>query len=90
MRLVARELRSRGKVDSTQPPTYYPTYLDSIGKTPLVRIDRMLPEAAKHATVLVKLEMQNPGGSIKDQDSIDAANKLGQAMVVTGVRHFKH
>ncbi len=31
-----------------------------------------------------------PGGSIKDQDSIDAANKLGQAMVVTGVRHFKH
>lgn len=31
-----------------------------------------------------------PGGSIKDQDSIDAANKLGQAMVFTGVRHFKH
>lgn len=31
-----------------------------------------------------------PGGSIKDQDSIDAANKLGQAMVTTGVRHFKH
>lgn len=31
-----------------------------------------------------------PGGSIKDQDSIDAANKLGQAMVMTGVRHFKH
>ncbi len=31
-----------------------------------------------------------PGGSIKDQDSIDAANKNGQAMVTTGVRHFKH
>lgn len=31
-----------------------------------------------------------PGGSIKDQDSIDAANAAGQAMVVTGVRHFKH
>ncbi|MCX6197811.1 MAG: bifunctional phosphoribosylaminoimidazolecarboxamide formyltransferase/IMP cyclohydrolase [Bacteroidetes bacterium] len=31
-----------------------------------------------------------PGGSIKDQDSIDAANKQGQAMVTTGVRHFKH
>lgn len=31
-----------------------------------------------------------PGGSIKDQDTIDAANKLGQSMVTTGVRHFKH
>lgn len=31
-----------------------------------------------------------PGGSIKDQDSIDACNKLGMAMVFTKVRHFKH
>jgi phosphoribosylaminoimidazolecarboxamide formyltransferase/IMP cyclohydrolase len=31
-----------------------------------------------------------PGGSIKDQDSIDYCNQAGMAMVVTGVRHFKH
>ncbi|UXR74550.1 bifunctional phosphoribosylaminoimidazolecarboxamide formyltransferase/IMP cyclohydrolase [Staphylococcus sp. IVB6238] len=31
-----------------------------------------------------------PGGSIKDQDSIDMANKHGIAMVTTGMRHFKH
>ena len=31
-----------------------------------------------------------PGGSIKDQDSIAACNRLGMAMVLTGVRHFKH
>ena len=31
-----------------------------------------------------------PGGSVKDQDSIDAADRLGIAMVLTGVRHFKH
>lgn len=31
-----------------------------------------------------------PGGSVKDQDSIDAADRLGMAMVTTGVRHFKH
>ncbi|RZK50430.1 MAG: bifunctional phosphoribosylaminoimidazolecarboxamide formyltransferase/IMP cyclohydrolase [Pedobacter sp.] len=31
-----------------------------------------------------------PGGSIKDQDSIDMANAKGIAMVTTGVRHFKH
>ncbi|HQB28617.1 MAG TPA: bifunctional phosphoribosylaminoimidazolecarboxamide formyltransferase/IMP cyclohydrolase [Paludibacter sp.] len=31
-----------------------------------------------------------PGGSIKDQDSIDACNERGVAMVTTGYRHFKH
>lgn len=31
-----------------------------------------------------------PGGSIKDQLSVDMANQKGIAMVVTGVRHFKH
>jgi phosphoribosylaminoimidazolecarboxamide formyltransferase/IMP cyclohydrolase len=31
-----------------------------------------------------------PGGSIKDQDSIDMANKKGISMVMTGIRHFKH
>ncbi|SEN73952.1 bifunctional phosphoribosylaminoimidazolecarboxamide formyltransferase/IMP cyclohydrolase [Lihuaxuella thermophila] len=31
-----------------------------------------------------------PGGSIRDQESIDEANKHGIAMVFTGMRHFKH
>ncbi len=31
-----------------------------------------------------------PGGSIRDKDSIDACNQRGMAMVTTGVRHFKH
>jgi phosphoribosylaminoimidazolecarboxamide formyltransferase/IMP cyclohydrolase len=31
-----------------------------------------------------------PGGSVRDQQVIDTANKLGLAMVVTGVRHFRH
>lgn len=31
-----------------------------------------------------------PGGSIRDQESIDAANKYGIAMIFTGMRHFKH
>lgn len=31
-----------------------------------------------------------PGGSIKDQDSIDACNKHGICMIFTKVRHFKH
>lgn len=31
-----------------------------------------------------------PGGSIRDQEVIDAANKHGLTMVFTGVRHFRH
>lgn len=31
-----------------------------------------------------------PGGSMRDQESIDACNKHGIAMVFTGTRHFKH
>ena len=31
-----------------------------------------------------------PGGSVRDQDSIDYCDKNGLAMVTTGVRHFKH
>ena len=31
-----------------------------------------------------------PGGSVRDQESIDLCNKYGIAMVFTGMRHFKH
>ena len=31
-----------------------------------------------------------PGGSVRDQESIDACNEHGIAMVFTGVRHFRH
>ena len=31
-----------------------------------------------------------PGGSMRDQESIDACNEHGIALVMTGVRHFKH
>lgn len=31
-----------------------------------------------------------PGGSVRDADIIAAANKLGMAMVLTGMRHFRH
>ena len=31
-----------------------------------------------------------PGGSIRDQETIDYCNANGVAMVTTGIRHFKH
>ncbi len=42
---------------------------------------------AKEAGITAVLQ---PGGSIKDQDSIDYCNKHQMPMVFTGVRHFKH
>lgn len=44
-------------------------------------------EAAAKAGVTAIIQ---PGGSVRDQDSIDACNRHGIAMVFTGVRHFKH
>lgn len=44
-------------------------------------------ELAADAGIIAVLQ---PGGSIKDQDSIDMCNQRGIAMVTTGVRHFKH
>lgn len=44
-------------------------------------------EAAGKAGVKAIIQ---PGGSIRDQESIDKADEYGIAMVFTGVRHFKH
>lgn len=44
-------------------------------------------EAAHEAGITAIIQ---PGGSIRDRDSIDKCNKYGIAMVFTGMRHFKH
>ncbi len=43
-------------------------------------------EAAKHGITAVI----QPGGSVRDDEVTAAANRLGLAMVFTGVRHFRH
>lgn len=49
-----------------------------------------MPDTVEEAVKAGITAIIQPGGSIRDQDSIDAANKAGIAMVFTGVRHFKH
>jgi len=44
-------------------------------------------EIAHEAGIIAVVQ---PGGSVKDQDSIDYCNRAGMAMVFTGIRHFKH
>jgi phosphoribosylaminoimidazolecarboxamide formyltransferase/IMP cyclohydrolase len=47
--------------------------------------DSVRTAAAAGITALIQ-----PGGSLRDQDSIDAANELGLMMIFTGRRHFLH
>lgn len=44
-------------------------------------------EAAAQAGVTAIIQ---PGGSVRDQESIDACNRFGITMIFTGTRHFKH
>ena len=47
--------------------------------------DGLLIVAEAGATAIIQ-----PGGAMKDDDVIDAADELGLAMVFTGIRHFRH
>jgi len=48
------------------------------------------PDGLETAVAAGATAVIQPGGSVKDQDVIAAADKLGIAMVFTGVRHFRH
>jgi phosphoribosylaminoimidazolecarboxamide formyltransferase/IMP cyclohydrolase len=45
----------------------------------------MLAAASAGATAIIQ-----PGGSIRDDEVIEAADAKGIAMVFTGMRHFRH
>lgn len=48
------------------------------------------PDCVEIADKAGIISVIQPGGSIKDQDSIDYCDKHDMAMVFTGIRHFKH
>src|SRR5437763_12177780 len=59
-------------------PTEYPTVLELIGNTPMVRLQRVARDV--EPTVVAKLEYMNPGGSVKDRIGlrmIEAAERAG-------------
>jgi len=48
------------------------------------------PDGVEEAGKAGAVAVIQPGGSVRDADVIAAANRLGMAMVFTGVRHFRH
>lgn len=65
---------------------------DAIDDTAVVSSDAFFPfhDCVEYAGTHGIKAIVQPGGSIRDQESIDMANKLGVAMVFTGHRHFRH
>jgi len=67
----------------------YASITDTIGDTPIVRIDRIAREKGVHANLLAKLEFFNPISSVKDRigvsmiDALEAQGKLsGRGVLV--------
>ena len=58
-------------------------YLDTVGNTPLVKLGKCLPEGVKAARVLAKLEMCNPGGSLKDRIALQMIEKAEKDGLIT-------
>lgn len=73
-RLASQQLDApRGRI--------YNNILETIGHTPLVRLNRIAEQAGAKATVLAKLEFFNPLSSIKDRialSMVEAAEQSGQ------------
>jgi len=74
--------------------------IDTIGKTPIVKLQRMLAGQGCGANVYVKLESENPGGSLKDRlayGTIEWAEKhghlqpgqVGTLLAIVVVQHDK-
>jgi len=83
------------RVDAVHMAKYkYGEFLKTNGKpeTLVLASDAFFPfpdglESAAEAGISAVIQ---PGGSIKDKEVVAAADRLGLAMVMTGVRHFRH
>jgi phosphoribosylaminoimidazolecarboxamide formyltransferase/IMP cyclohydrolase len=48
------------------------------------------PDGVEEAGKAGATAVIQPGGSVRDNEVIAAANKLGMAMLFTNIRHFRH
>lgn len=60
----------------------YPTIADCVGNTPLVRLQRLLPANSTN-TILLKLEGNNPAGSVKDRPAISMIERAEERGEIT-------
>ena len=76
------------KLDGPLRKRIYDSIAETIGNTPLVRLNRVAEEAGAVARVLVKLEYLNPALSVKDRigvamiEALEAEGKIGPGSVI--------
>ncbi len=90
--LLASGVGQTSRVDALRQAILKPQTFGFELKGAVMASDAFFPfpdcvEIAAEAGISAVLQ---PGGSIKDQDSINMANQKNISMVCTGVRHFKH
>lgn len=73
--LKALEPLGRGKI--------YDNIMQTIGNTPLVRLNRLANYASLHSSILAKIEYFNPAGSIKDRPAMAMIEALMQSKQFT-------
>ncbi|MEM0943362.1 MAG: bifunctional phosphoribosylaminoimidazolecarboxamide formyltransferase/IMP cyclohydrolase [Pseudomonadota bacterium] len=82
-RIAAQKSRDMAEALGFSEPTTRGSVVASDAFFPFA--DGLLTAAEAGATAVIQ-----PGGSMRDQEVIEAANKAGLAMVFTGLRHFRH
>lgn len=82
-RIAARKAQDMAEVLKLEAPLTQGSVVASDAFFPFS--DGLLTAAEAGATAVIQ-----PGGSMRDDEVIEAANKAGLAMVFTGMRHFRH
>ena len=63
-------------------------FSEAIGNIPIIKLK--IASQITGCNIYGKCEFLNPGGSVKDDEVIKAADEHKISMTMTGVRHFKH
>ena len=82
-RIAARKAQDMADVMGLEAPLTQGSVVASDAFFPFA--DGLITAAEAGATALIQ-----PGGSMRDAEVVEAADKLGLAMVYTGMRHFRH
>lgn len=90
--LAIRRAQENLRAEFSGPPHQADAYIEGQMGEALLVSDAFFPfpDNAELAGSAGIKKIVQPGGSIRDKSVIEACNRLGIAMVFTGVRHFKH
>lgn len=92
MKLLASGTGQTSRVDALQQAIHKAQHFGFDLEGAVMASDAFFPfpDCVEIANKVGITDVIQPGGSVKDQDSIDYCNENDMAMIMTGIRHFKH